>query len=94
MRNQLKMTVLLGMTGLVPAMALRAQQPPDTARPAQPAAAATATAKAESTKASTDPVERIKEEGLQQVSGDGHIELPDRRDRPPLDGLAEHEARQ
>ena len=63
MRNHLRMTVLLGMTGLVPVLALRAQQPPDTARPAQPTATATAT-KAETTKASTDPVERIKQEGL------------------------------
>ncbi len=64
MRNHLRMTVLLGMTGLVPVLALQAQQPPDTARPAQPAATATTTTKAETPKAATDPIERIKEEGL------------------------------
>ncbi|MGP0070266.1 MAG: M20/M25/M40 family metallo-hydrolase [Isosphaeraceae bacterium] len=61
MRRQLKMTVLLGITGLIPALALRAQQPPDTARTRQPAPAATA--KAET---STDPIDRIKEEGLKR----------------------------
>ncbi len=62
MRRHLTMTVLLGMTGLVPVLALRAQQPPATARPSQPAA----TAKAETASASTEPIERIKEEGLKR----------------------------
>ncbi len=64
MRRQLKMTVLLGIAGLIPVLALRAQQPPTTARASQPSSAASA--KAETSSASTDPIDRIKEEGLKK----------------------------
>jgi carboxypeptidase Q len=62
MRRQLKITVLLGIAGLVPVLALRAQQPPDTARTSQPSS--TGSAKATTSTASSDPIDRIKEEGL------------------------------
>ena len=48
-------------TCLLPVLAINAQQPPPSAT-AQPAAKAVA--KVETTKSSTDPIERIKEEGL------------------------------
>src|SRR5262249_23231393 len=56
MRRPLRLALALGACGLLPALALRAQQPP---APSQPAAA-----KEQAPKASTDPVDRIKEEGL------------------------------
>src|SRR5262245_26576554 len=58
MRRPLRFAALLGVTCLVPALALRAQQPAVPSEPGQPAA------KAQTPKAATDPiVERIKEEG-------------------------------
>jgi carboxypeptidase Q len=64
MRRQLTITALLGITGLVPVLALRAQQPPATAQTAQPASPASA--KAETPSASTDPIDRIKEEEMKR----------------------------
>jgi hypothetical protein len=57
MRRPLRSAVLLGVACLVPALALRAQQPAAPARPAQPSAPAAA--KAATAKTSTDPVDRI-----------------------------------
>jgi carboxypeptidase Q len=54
----LKIAALTVVTCLLPILAINAQQPPPSATRAQPAA------KAEATKTSTDPIERIKEEGL------------------------------
>ncbi len=64
MRRSLRSAIVLGMSGLVPALALRAQQPPAAAPTAQPAAKAAADA--ETSKAAIDPVDRIKEEGLKK----------------------------
>src|SRR5436305_96093 len=64
MRRLLRTTVLVGVTCLVPVLALHAQQAATAARRSQPAA--TATKKAETPKASTDPIDRIKEEGLKR----------------------------
>jgi carboxypeptidase Q len=58
-----KMTGLLAATCMLPVLAIYAQQPPPSASaPAQPATKAVT--KEETAKASTDPIERIKEEGL------------------------------
>src|SRR5271154_259113 len=59
------MTVLLCIAGLIPVLVLRAQQPPATPRTSQPAA----TTKAETPSAPTDPIDRIKEEGLKRSQG-------------------------
>src|SRR5436305_13938163 len=64
MRRLLRTTVLVGVTGLVPVLALHAQQAATAARRSQPAA--TATKKVATPKASTDPIDRIKEEGLKR----------------------------
>src|SRR5579885_3089857 len=61
MRRPLCFAVLLGATGLVPALVLRAQPPAAPSRPAQ-----TPAAKSAASKTSTDVVERIKEEGLKR----------------------------
>jgi carboxypeptidase Q len=53
---------IAAVTCLLPVLAIYAQQPPPSATTAQPAAKAAA--KVETTKPSTDPIERIKEEGL------------------------------
>ena len=58
----LKIAGLIAVTCLLPVLAINAQQPPPSATTAQPAT--TAVAKVETTKTSTDPIERIKEEGL------------------------------
>jgi carboxypeptidase Q len=59
MKPRLWMTLVpLAVICLLPALALQAQQPPPAPREGQPAAKA-------ATKSSTDPIERIKEEGLQ-----------------------------
>ncbi len=62
-----KMTALLAAAAMVPALALRAQQAAPAAA-AQPATKAAAQAAPATTKAttSTDPIERIKEEGLKR----------------------------
>ncbi len=59
-----KLTVLLAAAAMLPALALRAQQVAPTA-PAQPAAKK-ADAKAASTTTTTNPIDRIKEEGLKR----------------------------
>ena len=65
MQRFLATTILLAVTCLLPVLALRAQQPPPTAPASQPAAKAVE--KAATTDAtSTDPIERIKEEGLKR----------------------------
>src|SRR5579875_1658842 len=64
MRRPLRSAVLLGVACLVPASALRAQRPAAPSRAAQPSAPAAA--KAAPSRGSTDPVERIKEEGLKR----------------------------
>src|SRR4051812_45979480 len=64
MLRPLRTAILLAATSLVPILALRAQQPPPVARPSQPASEARG--KAESTKPATDPIERIKDEGLKR----------------------------
>ncbi len=53
-------TFALALTCVMPVLALRAQEPPPTARSAQPAATAAPTT------TSSEPVERIKEEGLKR----------------------------
>ena len=58
----LKIAGLIAVTCLLPVLAINAQQPPPAATTAQPAAKAVT--KVEATKTSTDPIERIKEEGL------------------------------
>ena len=58
-----KTTVLLAAAAMVPALALRAQQAARRRQPATKAAAKAAPASTKST-TSTDPIERIKEEGL------------------------------
>jgi hypothetical protein len=58
----LKIAGLIAVTGLLPVFALRAQQPPPAAG-GERSAAKTAV-KSETSKASTDPIDRIKEEGL------------------------------
>jgi carboxypeptidase Q len=61
MRRPLRFAALLVVTCLVPALALRAQQPPVPSEPGQ------AARKAQTPKTATDPiVERIKEEGLKR----------------------------
>ncbi len=62
MRRPVRSVILVGATCLVPALASWAQQPAAPAQPARPPAPATT--KAEAASPSTDPVERIKEEGL------------------------------
>ena len=57
-----KIAGLIAVTCLLPVLAINAQQPPPAATTAQPAAKASV--KVETTKASTDPIDRIKEEGL------------------------------
>ncbi len=57
-----KIAGLIAVTCLLPVLAINAQQPPPSATAAQPAAKAVV--KVETTKTSTDPIERIKEEGL------------------------------
>ena len=64
MGRHLRITFLVGLTGLIPVLVLRAQQPAPTARTTQPAP--TATAKAETSTATSDPIERIKEEALKR----------------------------
>jgi hypothetical protein len=64
MSRFLKTAIALAATCLVAVTALYAQQPPPTAATNQPAAKTSAGAAA--SKPSTDPVERIKEEGLQR----------------------------
>ncbi len=61
MRRPFRSVILVGATCLMPVLALRAQQP---AAPAQPARTSAPAAKAEASKTSTDPLDRIKEEGL------------------------------
>ena len=60
----LRMSLVTCLTCSMPVLALYAQQPPPAAPAAQPAAKAAT--KSEATSTSTDPVERIKEEGLKQ----------------------------
>jgi hypothetical protein len=65
MQRFLAMTFALALTcAMMPVLALRAQEPAPGAPAAQPAA--TATQKAADTPASSDPIERIKEEGLKR----------------------------
>ena len=90
MRKEIRMTALIGIACLVPVLVVSAQQPPDTARQGQPSSGAAT--KSEPATPSNEPIDRIKEEGLEAIAGHGDLELPDRRDRPPPDGLAEHEA--
>jgi hypothetical protein len=59
-----KTTILLGVTCSMPVLALYAQQPPPAARGQQPAPKAAV--KTEVAKAPTDPIERIKQEGLKK----------------------------
>src|SRR5262249_13647731 len=67
MARPLKTAVLLAITSLIPAATLVARQPPPPDQPNQPTAkdVVKSIAKTEK-KASTDPIERIKEEGLKQ----------------------------
>src|ERR1700677_1985004 len=58
----LKIAGPIAVTCLLPVLALRAQQPPPAARGERPAGKTAV--KNEATKPSTDPIERIKEEGL------------------------------
>jgi carboxypeptidase Q len=58
----LKIAGLIAVTCLLPVLAINAQQPPPSATTARPEAQAVT--KVETTKTSTDPIERIKEEGL------------------------------
>jgi carboxypeptidase Q len=62
MRRPLRSAIVLGVSCLVPVLALRAQQPAAPSQSGQPAAAA----KAETSKTATDPIDRIKEEGLKR----------------------------
>ncbi len=64
MRRQFRMTVLLGMICLVPTLPVKAQQPPDSARRDRPSSGAAT--KSETSSPSTDPIDRIKEEGLKR----------------------------
>ncbi len=64
MRRLLRTTVLVSVACLVPVLALHAQQAATAARRGQPAPATTK--KATTPKASTDPIDRIKEEGLKR----------------------------
>jgi len=64
MQRFLATTLALALTCLMPVLALRAQEPPPTAAATQPAAKAAV--KAAETTASSDPVDRIKEEGLKR----------------------------
>ncbi len=64
MQRFLATTLALALTCLMPVLAIRAQEPPPTAPTTQPAAKAAE--KAAETTASSDPVERIKEEGMKR----------------------------
>jgi hypothetical protein len=64
MRRLLRTTVLIGITCLLPVLGLRAQQAATATRPDQPASKSATNAAAP--KASTDPIDRIKEEGLKR----------------------------
>jgi carboxypeptidase Q len=64
MQRFLATTLALAVTCLMPALAIRAQEPPRATPSAQPAAKAAATT-AETTP-STDPIERIKDEGMKR----------------------------
>src|SRR5689334_24646616 len=63
-----RMSILLLIAWLLPSPALRAQQPAPTAAPDQPTAkdVVKAVEKPEPPKPTTDPIERIKEEGLKR----------------------------
>ena len=63
MKRFLATACLMAGTSLLPVLALHAQQPPPTAPASQPAAK---TAEKTATTASSDPIDRIKEEGLQR----------------------------
>ncbi len=63
MKRFLTTACLMAGAGLLPVLALHAQQPPPTSPASQPAAK---TAVSTPTTASSDPIERIKEEGLQR----------------------------
>jgi hypothetical protein len=65
MPRLLKTTVLLGVMAALPVLALRAQQTAPSRTQSQPAAKASAKAAATTT-AATDPIARIKEEGLKR----------------------------
>jgi hypothetical protein len=64
MQRFLATTLALALTCLMPVLAIRAQEPPPTASTTQPAAKAAE--KTAETTASSDPVERIKEEGMKR----------------------------
>src|ERR1017187_2266707 len=64
MKRFLATTFLMVGTSLLPVLALRAQQPPPTAPARQPAAKATE--KTAPTTTASDPIDRIKEEGLKR----------------------------
>jgi carboxypeptidase Q len=63
MKRLLATACLMAGTSLLPVLALHAQQPPPSATASQPAAK---TAEKTATTASSDPIDRIKEEGLQR----------------------------
>ena len=63
MKRFLTTACLMAGAGLLPVLALHAQQAPPTAPASQPAAKSAAST---ATKASSDPIERIKEEGSQR----------------------------
>ena len=63
MKRFLATAFLMAGAGLLPVLALHAQQAPPTAPASQPQAKA---AEKTATKASSDPIDRIKEEGLQR----------------------------
>jgi hypothetical protein len=64
MRRSLRIAIVLGASCVVPVLALRAQQPPATTQTGQPSAPAAAAT--QDSKTATDPIDRIKEEGLKK----------------------------
>ena len=64
MSKHLRISFLLGITCLVPVLVLEAQQPSEPAGRGQPASGAATKSEASST--SSDPVDRIKEEGTKR----------------------------
>src|SRR5262249_54214467 len=67
MRPHQRTIALLGLACFVPVLALHAQEPPTSARARQPTGpAATKARAARSAAAVTDPIDRIKEEGLKR----------------------------
>src|SRR5271157_3137880 len=63
MKRFLASAILMAGTSLMPVLALHAQQPPPTAPPSQ---AEAKPAEKTATTTSSDPIERIKEEGLKR----------------------------